>query len=263
MIVGNKYEIIRKINRGSFGLLYEAKNIRTNELVALKVEKKNNEDNINTLRHEAKAYWYLKNVDGFLTLKWFGSDDKYNYLVINLLGKSLKNVMPTMFQNNYADVSKVGKKIIGKIMALHENCMIHRDIKPDNILLNVENDVDGDIYLIDFSFLKKYSNADKKHNPQKKINKLIGTSNYVSLNIHNLIEPSRRDDLESLVYTLMYLYHGKLEWQITMNLSVLVDLKEKSINDMNILDNFKQMLRYVRSLEYDERPNYFYLIDLL
>lgn len=255
MIVGNKYELIQKINQGSFGALYKAKNIRTGELVAVKIEQRTE---VNTLKYEANVYKYLKNIDGFVKLKWFGTDDNYNYLVIDLLGKSLKNIQ----SKNIKFISYIGKKIINKIMTLHESKIIHRDIKPDNILLNFENSFD-DIYLIDFSFSKKYIVNNCNHIIQTHLNKIIGSINYISINVHNLIEPSRRDDLESVIYVLMYIYFGYLEWENEENINNIFNAKKNIIYDELIPDCFKQMLIYVRALEFEERPNYFYFMNLL
>ena len=85
MIIGNKYELIKKIGCGSFGSIYRGKNIRTNENVAIKIESINEDTNL--LKNETKIYQYLSgfNYNGIPILKWYGIDDKYNYMVINLL----------------------------------------------------------------------------------------------------------------------------------------------------------------------------------
>lgn len=259
-IIGNKYEIVKKINQGSFGALYKAKNIRTGEFVAVKVEKCN-DNSVNTLKYEANVYNYLKKIDGFIKLKWFGKDEKYNYLVIDFLGNSLKNIINNTI-NNLDLVLHFGKKIINKLMILHENKIIHRDIKPDNILLNSNNSFE-DIFIVDFSFCKKYIKTDTTHIPENKIHNIIGSVNYVSLNVHDLKEPSRRDDLESVVYVLLYLYYGRLEWENSSDLNFIYETKKNIIYNENILDCFKNMISYIRMLEFNERPNYFYMIHSL
>jgi serine/threonine protein kinase len=259
MIIGNKYELVKKISQGSFGALYQGKNIRTGELVAIKIEKKT-ENPTNTLKYEANVYNYLKNIDNFVKLRWFGTDEKYNFLVIDLLGNSLKNVT-NFTMNNLELVLTFGKKIISKIMILHENKIIHRDLKPDNILLNSDNSF-TDIFLVDFSFCKKYIKENGEHISKNKINKLIGSVNYASLNIHDLIEPSRRDDLESLAYILIYLYLGRLKWDRSMSIEYIYNEKKNVIFDETIPECLRNIIIYARSLEFNERPNYFYLMSM-
>jgi serine/threonine protein kinase len=262
MIIGNKYELVKKISQGSFGALYQGKNIRTGELVAIKVEKRS-ENEVNTLKYEATVYNYLKNIDGFIKLRWFGTDEKYNFLVIDLLGNSLKKyLVRNVAKNNLEIVLNFGKKIINKLMILHENKIIHRDLKPDNILLNSDN-LFEDIFLVDFSFCKKYINTNGEHILKNKINKIIGSVNYISLNVHDLIELSRRDDLESVVYILIYLYCGKLDWENSMSITRIYEMKKNIINDENIPECFRNMILYIRTLEFNERPNYFYLMNFL
>jgi serine/threonine protein kinase len=264
MIIGNKYELMERISRGSFGALYKGRNIRTNEFIAVKIELKHKErDEVTTLKYEAKVYNHLKNVDNFVKMKWFGTNEKYNFLVIDLLGKSLKNdTVKNMLMNNLELVCHLGKKIIGKLMTLHENKIVHRDLKPDNILLNIENSLDY-VYLVDFSFSKKYINSANEHIHEMKTNKLIGSVNYISLNCHNLMEPIRRDDLESVVYILIYLYFGKLEWDYYMNVDQIYETKKNIIHKPELPECFKNMLNYARALNFHERPNYFYFMDML
>jgi serine/threonine protein kinase len=262
MIIGNKYELVKKISQGSFGALYQGKNIRTGELVAIKVEKRSKSE-VNTLKYEANVYNYLKNIDGFVKLRWFGTDERYNFLVIDLLGNSLKSeLVRNETKNNLEIVLNFGKKIINKLMILHENKIIHRDLKPDNILLKSDNSFE-DIFLIDFSFCKKYINSNGEHILKNKINKFIGSVNYISLNVHDLIEPSRRDDLESVLYILIYLYCEKLDWENCMSITEIYEMKKNIIFNENIPEYFRNMLVYIRTLEFNERPNYFYLINFL
>lgn len=261
MLIGNKYEIITKISGGSFGSLYKGKNIRTGKLVAIKVEKRD-DNSVNTLKYEANVYTHLKNVNNFVKLRWFGTNAKYNFLVIDLLGYSLTHQYVTnVTKYNLEIVLDFGKKIISKLMTLHENQIIHRDLKPHNILLDSYNSFEN-IFLVDFSFCKKYINSDGIHIEENTINKYIGSINYISLNIHNLIEPSRRDDLESVIYILIYLYFGKLDWEFFTSAKDIFKMKKNIIHNENIPECFRIMLSYVRSLEFNERPNYFYLMGI-
>ena len=69
MMISNKYELIEKLNEGSFGQVYKGKHVRTGELVAIKIERKS--ANSSSLKNEARIYQYLAKEPGFLNLKWY------------------------------------------------------------------------------------------------------------------------------------------------------------------------------------------------
>ena len=258
MICKNKYKIQNKINEGSFGSVYKANNTITNEVVAIKFEKKS--DTIKSLKNEAKIYQYLGKIEGFPIIKMFGTTDQYNYLVMNLLGNSLLNVINNYNKLSLKTVLVLGIQIIQRIKSLHEKCLLHRDIKPSNFLFGLEYE-SNKLFIIDFGFTKRYD-YNGIHINKKNIRKTIGSTNYCSINVHNYIEPSRRDDLESVIYVILTMLVGKLKWFNNPNLSDILLLKEKLLFD-NIPSFIKLMLNHIRNLNFDEKPDYNYLIDLM
>ena len=113
------------------------------------------------------------------------------------------------------------------------------------------------VKLIDFGFSKRY-NYDGDHIQQSTISKLIGTPNFVSINVHKGIEPSRRDDIESCIYIMIYMLFGKLFWDKETDFKVMCFKKEQLTNlEKPLIPVFlKQLLIYVRTLEFDECPDY-------
>jgi serine/threonine protein kinase len=256
MIISNKYEVLEKIGEGCFGQIYKGRNIRTGENVAIKVEPIANQTKL--LKNETKIYQYLAQGQGIPRVKWFGVDEKNNYMVVTLLGDSLSDVVKKKGTFSLEDVLKIGKQILERLQYVHNMGLIHRDIKPDNFLMGKDNV----IFLIDFGLCKKYL-KDDVHTENKKLSKLLGTPAFVSVNIHNLNQPSRRDDLESMVYTMVYLYCGSLPW---FGMEDLDEIKSEKINlmkDVDIPRHFIDMLRYIRLMKFEEKPNYEYLYGLL
>jgi hypothetical protein len=102
-----------------------------------------------------------------------------------------------------------------------------------------------------------------EHNPIKKTNNLIGSLTYASINAHNCIELSRRDDMESLGYMLAFFYLGTLSWQemVSENIEMIKKLKEDIIFNDKLPQILVNYIKYVRSLEYEEKPNYFLIVD--
>ena len=96
----------------------------------------------------------------------------------------------------------------------------------------------------------------------KKTNNLIGTSNFASVNAHEFNELSRRDDLESLGFMLIYFYFGKLVWKDYTDNEMIRIVKNTIINDEN---NPKIIIKYfkiIKCLEFKEKPNYDLLINI-
>jgi hypothetical protein len=90
-IIANKYKLIKQIGNGSFGSIYKAVNIRTNENVAIKIELI--EDDLKLLKYESNIYRILSDVDGVPKIKWYGKDNLYYYMVIDLFGDSLQELL--------------------------------------------------------------------------------------------------------------------------------------------------------------------------
>uniref|UniRef100_A0A6C0EG08 non-specific serine/threonine protein kinase n=1 Tax=viral metagenome TaxID=1070528 RepID=A0A6C0EG08_9ZZZZ len=262
MYINNKYKLISKLGSGSFGSIYKGENIRTKEHVAIKIEPLN--ANLKLLKNESTIYNYLKkfNFNGIPHLKWYGVDTTNYYMVISLLGDSINSYIEKNGKMKLYIVLTIGIKMLDIIKFIHDKGLIHRDIKPDNFLfgLNTDGTINTEkIYLIDFGFCKTYKTIEGEHVDEKPLTKIIGTPNYISLNIHNLQQPSRRDDVESIIYIMIYMIFGLLEWD-SYSIEQIVEMKEKLHNNPNTPDIIRQYLLYVRTLNYDEEPIYDYNI---
>lgn len=269
-LINNKYKIIEKIGQGCFGSIYKGKNIRTNEEVAIKVESIDND--MKLLKNESIIYQYLSNTYGIPSIKWYGRDEKNYYMVINLLGKSLQEIKNKHTSFSLKTTIQIGIRIISLLETIHEKGLLHRDVKPDNFLLELNNN--KKIYIIDFGFCRSFINHQtNKHISIKKTNSLIGTQTYASINAHDYTELSRRDDMESLFYMLIYFCCGTLEWQIinietnnTLDKNQLIKrMKIKMIENPN--ENIPLILikciKMVRLLTFEEKPNYSEYIKIL
>ena len=256
-LINNKYILIEKIGAGSFGSIYKGQNIRTQEKVAIKVEPIKNVTKM--LKNESTIYQYLGFNQGIPMVKWYGKDDNNYYMVINLLGKSLEQLKIEKTRFTLKLTLQIGIQILFLLKTIHDKGLIHRDIKPENFLLGL-NSLDKQVYIIDFGFCKSYLN-NGKHIQFGKIHDIIGSYNYASINSHNLCELSRRDDLESLGYMLFFFYIGELNWNNKTNHTEIVSLKTNILTNSECPQVFINYMKYVRSLEFDETPNYSIIID--
>jgi serine/threonine protein kinase len=234
MIVGNKYKIINKMGEGNFGTIFKGCNIRTGEEVAIKTEPLDSVSSI--LKKEAQIYQYIGKTAGFPQVKWFGVDDTNRYMVIDLLGESINEQIRRDGKMPLRKALQIGEQMIDRIEALHGKKMIHRDIKPDNFLFGRGPNKDI-LYLIDFGFSKPFEDENGTHIKERNNRSLIGTPNFVSVRVKNGIEPSRRDDLESIIYVIMFMVKN-----------------EDQANEV-----FSVLLCYISQLEFSETPDYDYI----
>jgi casein kinase I family protein HRR25 len=96
----------------------------------------------------------------------------------------------------------------------------------------------------------------------KKTSNIIGSLTYASINTHKFMEQSRRDDLESLGYMLVCFFMGKLPWHELNKNNLILEMKEKMTHSKNISSVFLDYFTYVKNLEFEERPDYLFLIDM-
>ncbi|PPS07607.1 hypothetical protein GOBAR_AA13032 [Gossypium barbadense] len=207
-VIGGKFKLGRKIGSGSFGELYLGVNVQTKEEVAVKLESAKTKHP--QLHYESKLYMLLQGGTGIPHLKWFGIEADYNVMVIDLLGPSLEDLF------NYCNRKLSLKTVLmlaDQVEYMHSRGFLHRDIKPDNFLMGLGRKA-NQVYIIDYGLAKKYRDLQThKHIPYRENKNLTGTARYASVNTHLGIEQSRRDDLESLGYVLMYFLRGSLPWQ--------------------------------------------------
>ena len=270
-IVFNKYNIIRQLGKGSFGTVFAGINIKTNEKVAIKVEVQKDKPNLILLESESHKLNSLKNIIGIPKIYEFGKVDGFNILVMEQLGKSLNQLFKSQNKKfSLKTVCVLGIDMIKIIQSIHSKKLIHRDIKPDNFMMGRDNTRDT-LYLIDFGLAKKYISNNGQHIPYKTGKSMTGTARYCSIYTHQGIEQSRRDDLESIGYVLMYFLRGNLPWENIKcnsndkNYDNIGNVKKNtSIEDLcnGFPNELCDYFNYVKQLEFIEDPNYNILIEI-
>lgn len=276
MISFNKrFKILQRIGSGSFGDVHRGTDLTNNKTVAIKIETR-------TLRHsrllcEYKLYKKLQStgqdMNGIPEIIYFGNFKNQNVLVMEQLGNSLENLFNRQrkrYKRNFSlqTVLLIGIQILKLLEFIHQNRIIHRDIKPDNFLIGKTNP--ETIYMIDFGLSSQFKNG-RKHIHYSEDNSLTGTLRYASARNHIGIEQSRRDDLESLGYMLIYFIKGKLPWQGLKGKTKEIrrhNIKMKKlmtkVSDLceDLPKEFYDYMCYCKNLDFSETPNYAYLKSL-
>lgn len=273
-LVGGRWKLGAKLGAGAFGEVYLAKDVETLELVAVKMERIGNKHP--QLLYENRVYKWLNNssseVVGVPRPRFFGPMGNFNVLVMDLLGPSLEDRLNEVHRHmSVKSVLMIAIQAMRRIEFVHSKSFLHRDIKPDNMLMGINGDTNV-VYLVDFGLAKRYrDHVNKQHLPYREGKHLTGTARYASVRTHLGIEQSRRDDLESLGYVLVYLYKGALPWQgirVANKKQKYAKIREKKQN-VSLRELCKDMpsqmidyFRYVRRLDFEDRPDYSYLRSL-
>lgn len=272
------------IGSGSFGQVLYGKHKNTSLEVAVKVI--SSDTSTDTIRKEINFSKQLQKITGFPTIYYTCVYDKKNIIVESLLGPSLDKLFKYCGRKfPLKTVCLIGKEIVKRLENMHEKGILHRDLKPNNLtwgnfnssynnisnfnsINNISNNLDiKTIFLIDFglscSFLE--GGLSYKHYKIKTNLSFVGTLRYASLNSHKGIRQSRRDDLESMIYILIYFLKGKLPWQDVKakqkeeRHKLISEIKSKvTIESLceNLPSEFAELLTYVKNLEFDEKPIY-------
>ena len=260
-----KYKPFYQKAHGSFSFIYEGINIETNEHVAIKLEPRNSQSENLLLQNEIFYLYKLRHCPGIVKIITTGRTKKYNILIEPLLGGTLYSLYLDQNKNfTLKDICLISLQCISRLESVHNKGIIHCDIKPENFCVGLRDK--RIIYLIDFGISKKYrSDRTKKHIQFNITKTMCGTARYASMNALSGLQLSRRDDLESLSYMILYFLTKKLPWQGITAKSLATRYKKiyEKKSELEKWDKFlslpiqiQNFIKYCRNLGFSEDPNY-------
>ena len=270
IVIGKKYKLKKKIGSGSFGEIFIAENTETSEDVAVKLESIYKRPS--QLSNEKVVYNILSGSTGVPSIHYSGTEGDYNVIVMDLLGPSLSELFLRCNKKfSLKTTLMLAQQLLARIEYIHMKGFLHRDIKPENFSIGLNNKA-GNIFMFDYGISSRYIDwKTKQHIEFRDGRSLTGTARYASINVHGGIEPSRRDDLESIAYVLIYFLKGSLPWEnVKLNnksekYEAILNMK-KSIHTCDLCSGipkeFQLFLDHVRRLEFRDKPDYAFYRDI-
>ena len=156
------------------------------------------------------------------------------------------------------------------IEEVHNRGFIHRDVKASNFVLSQDY---KEVFIVDFGLAKKHLDNNKNPYKQRKKADFRGTVSFASLNAHNNIDLSRRDDLWSLYFVILDFLEEKLNWREVKEYTMdqVKDIKTRCLSNPEIylwdktknIEEVKEIYRYIDNLQYSSTPNYTLIKNLL
>ncbi|KAF7145714.1 hypothetical protein RHSIM_Rhsim04G0087400 [Rhododendron simsii] len=283
------YKVERKLGKGGFGQVYVGRRVsggsgRTGPdavEVAVKFEHRNSKGCNYGPPYEWQVYNTLNGCYGIPSAHYKGRQGDFYILVMDMLGPSLWDVWNSLGQSMSPNMAAcIAVEAISILEKLHLKGFVHGDVKPENFLLGQPGSADDKkLYLIDLGLASKWKDASSGQHVEydQRPDIFRGTVRYASVHAHLGRTGSRRDDLESLAYTLIFLIKGRLPWQGYQasysiiapfhgdNKSFLV-CKKKMATSPELMccfcpAPFKEFLEAVTVMKFDEEPNYSKLIS--
>ena len=194
---------------------------------------------------------------------------------MNLLGPSLESVKKELPQKKFSlkTTLLVAEQALNRLFTMHHKRTLHRDVKPENFLLGLRDDRNI-VHIVDFGLSERfYDTTLRRHKAYREGCTVYGTPYFSSLNADCGCEQGRRDDIESLGYTLVYLAKGTLPWIGLKSLGPR-ESWHKRVCDMKanmplaelcegLPSEFSTILTHARSLKFTDKPNYAFLQEIL
>ena len=252
-ILGNRYEVIRKIGDGGMAFVYEAKDRLLNRIVAVKVlrpEFVDDEEFLAKFKREAEAVANISHPN-IVNVYDVGCDGKVNYIVMEYVdGQNLKEIIKnegTLDEYTALDITKQIAKALG---AAHKKGVIHRDIKPHNILISSEG---RNVKVADFGIAKAATNSTMTN-----IGSIIGSVHYFSPEQAKGKSVKNNADLYSLGIVLYEMLLGKVPFKGDSPISIALqhineDIEFSSEEKTKIPQSIRTLIKKLTEKDPDDR----------
>ncbi|MDD2401236.1 MAG: Stk1 family PASTA domain-containing Ser/Thr kinase [Clostridia bacterium] len=216
-ILSKRYEIIKQIGGGGTALVYSARDIYLNRMVAVKILREqltSDEEFVSCFRREAQAVASLSHTN-IVNIYDVGDDNGTYYLVMEIVeGRNLKEIIKEKGNLSISETVRIAEQICDAIEHAHEHNVIHRDIKPHNVLITKEEK----IKVTDFGIARAVSAATITHTDS-----VMGSVHYFSPEQARGEISDEKSDIYSLGVVIYEMLTGRLPFKGESPISVVLN----------------------------------------
>lgn len=260
MLLGDRYEIIEKIGEGGMSEVYKARCTKLNRFVAVKILKKefcDNTDISNKFRKEAAALAKLSE-SNIVNVLDVGSEDGVEYFVMEFVdGKTLKEVIKYHGKLSYQTAIKVSLQMAKALDCAHRNNIIHRDVKPQNVLVTES----GEVKITDFGIAKNTTQSTITNTQT-----IVGSAHYFSPEQAKGSFIDCRTDIYSLGVVMYEMVTGVLPFDGESPVTIaLKHIQEEPIAPKNISASIPESLNKIilKCMQKDATARYASMKELI
>ncbi|KIJ05407.1 hypothetical protein PAXINDRAFT_21328 [Paxillus involutus ATCC 200175] len=223
------------------------------------------------LERERAILDQLRGLPGIPGVIWSGTEFEQDVMIFEDLGPTLDDVFKSTGRRlSMNTIVFLAEHLIKFLQHIHSRSYIYSNIRPQNILVGpvLPGQQTNELCLFDFSLTQLYRDPRTySHVPFLSSRPLSTILPFASLNHHSGNQLSRRDDLESLAYLLLYLARGSLPWidtNVTSNSDILQSKESISVAQLcdALPSPFATFLSYARDLSFTQKPDYNYVLNL-
>lgn len=222
-ILLNRYELLEKIGEGGMGIVYKARCHLLNRLVAVKIlkaELSKDEGFVARFKREATSAASLSHPN-IVNVHDVGAENHINFIVMEYInGKTLKQVIKENVRLSSDNTLEIAIQIAKALECAHKNNIIHRDIKPDNILITEDNIVK----VADFGIAKMADSGTTTN-----FNKVMGSAHYFSPEQAEARTVDCRTDIYSLGVVMYEMLTGRVPHNAESSISVAMMHIQKAV----------------------------------
>ncbi|CAD5205566.1 unnamed protein product [Bursaphelenchus okinawaensis] len=263
-VFANRYYIEKELGKGGFGQVYQAKDLRTSNIIALKVEP---DDRHNRMIMEVKVLAQVIGCKHFNIMYDHGlKNAALTYISMPVLGENLFELRRLEQGRKFKPEAMLEffSQLVDALETLHKKGFLHRDLKPSNFVMGKRPGDRDTVYLIDFGMAREYLHPNGQRRAVRYPCQFRGTTRYSTARAHKGLEQGPGDDMYSLLYGMVELCEGDLPWRGDEPEKGLINIKGMPRSGLTrfIKHTPKELLiiaQYLDGLVYEDDVDYNYI----